>query len=45
MEEEAAATDATNCSNGLNAASCELAITPSIRCAIIANAINVVTFN
>ena len=45
MEEEVVAADATQCLEAINATSCELAVTPSIRCAINANAINVVTFN
>lgn len=44
-EEEVAAADATNCFGSISAASSVLAATPSIRCAVIASAINVVTFN
>lgn len=45
-EEEVAAADATNCSGSISAASSVLAAaTASVRCAVIASAINVVTFN
>ena len=45
MDEEAATADATNYSSFVSAASSVLVATPFVRCAIIADAINVVTFN